>query len=87
MKNIILLMLLNFFLFSMVYSQKEGGIAFRIDDNQKIDRYLEYADVFNKYNQKFTFAINLDRVENTEYLTGLKKLQADGHEMMDHTPK
>ncbi len=86
MKNIILLMLLNFFLFSMVYSQKEGGIAFRIDDNQKIDRYLEYADVFNKYNQKFTFAINLDRVENTEYLTGLKKLQTDGHEMMDHTP-
>lgn len=32
---------------------KRGGICFRIDDDQDISKYLEYAALFNKYNQKF----------------------------------
>lgn len=67
---------------------KRGGIAFRTDDNQSISEYLEYASIFNKYNQKFTFALNLGLSTITpEYLIGIKQLQASGHEMMDHTPQ
>ena len=66
---------------------KQGGICFRTDDDQDIYKYLDYATLFNKYDQKFSFAINLSTVVITpDYIAGLKQLQADGHEMMDHTP-
>lgn len=77
-----------------IYSQassniglKRGGVCFRTDDNQPISHYLEYASLFNTYNQKFTFSINLGQNEMTaDYLNGIRQLQASGHEMMDHTP-
>ncbi|NWF90935.1 MAG: T9SS type A sorting domain-containing protein [Ignavibacteriaceae bacterium] len=66
---------------------KKAGIAFRIDDNQDINKYLEYASIFNNYNKKFTFALNLGLSTITPtYIQGVKQLQASGHEMMDHTP-
>ncbi len=72
------------------YSQtttKKGGIAFRTDDDQPISQYLEYAALLNSYNKKFTFAINLGKDEITsDYLNGIRQMQASGHEMMDHTP-
>jgi hypothetical protein len=81
--------------FHVTYSQsasnlgtKRGGVAFRTDDNQQISKYLEYASIFNKYNQKFTFAINLGlSTITTDYITGINQLRASGHEMMDHTPQ
>lgn len=67
---------------------KKGGICFRIDDNRLISKYLEYAALFNNYNQKFTLAINLgiDDKITPDYIDGLRQIQANGHEMMDHTP-
>src|SRR3990172_94639 len=66
---------------------KRGGICFRTDDNQLLSRYLEYDALFNKYNQKFTFAINLGKSKITSnYINVIKQMQASGHEMMDHTP-
>lgn len=67
---------------------KKGGVCFRTDDNQTISEYLEYASIFNTYNQKFSFAINLGLSTITpDYIAGLQQLQAWGHEMMDHTPR
>ncbi|MCB0748482.1 MAG: hypothetical protein KDC90_13555, partial [Ignavibacteriae bacterium] len=66
---------------------KKGGICFRTDDNQPIERYLQYGNLFTKYNQKFTLAINYARSEITpSYISGLLTLQNNGHEIMDHTP-
>ncbi|MFZ1289754.1 MAG: BACON domain-containing carbohydrate-binding protein [Melioribacteraceae bacterium] len=88
-KIIFLLFAYNFSILSQPanYVKKQGGICFRTDDDQPIARYTEYASLFNNYNQKFTFAINLGtEVITPEYITMLKNLQSHGHEMMDHTP-
>ncbi len=54
---------------------KRGGVCFRIDDNQPISKYLQFGDVFNKYNQHFCFAINLGKSEITSsYINGLKEI-------------
>jgi hypothetical protein len=70
------------------FVSKKGGICFRIDDNKPISKYLEYAALFNNYNQKFSFAINLGNniTITPDYIDGLRQIQANGHEMMDHTP-
>ena len=93
-RHYLIIFFLWLLIFNNIYSQsstnyisKKGGICFRTDDNQLISRYLEYAALFNKYNQKFCFAINLGRDEITpDYIAGLKQIQASGHEIMDHTP-
>ena len=79
--------------FSSIYSQgsnfvsKKGGICFRTDDDQSISKYLDYASLFKKYNQNFCPAINLSMDEITpEDINSLKEIQADGNEIMDHTP-
>jgi hypothetical protein len=71
------------------YVSKKGGICFRTDDNQPIWRYLEYAALFNNYNQKFSLAINFGKSSELtpDYISGLQQIQASGHEIMDHTPK
>jgi len=91
---LLLIIILSVLTSTRIYSQsspnlvsKRGGICFRTDDNQAISKYLEYAALFNKYNQKFCFAINLGSTSITsDYIAGLKEIQASGHEMMDHTP-
>lgn len=66
---------------------KKGGICFRIDDNQTISKYSQYAEVFNNNDVNFTYALNLDKIQITEdYIDLVKNLQSHGHEMMDHTP-
>ncbi len=83
---IVLLLIISCNIFPQT-STKRGGIAFRTDDNQPISQYLEYAALFNNYNKKFTFAINLGKDQITsDYLNGIRQMQASGHEMMDHTP-
>ncbi|MBK8944277.1 MAG: BACON domain-containing protein [Ignavibacteriae bacterium] len=92
MKNLLLDSLLIFILilFIDIKSQsvsKQGGICFRTDDNQPINMYLEYAEVFDKYDKEFTFALNLAMQEITsDYISKIKTIQSNGHEMMDHTP-
>ena len=67
---------------------KKGGICFRVDDDQDISKYLEYAALFNRYNQKFCFALNLNTSKiTTDYINSIREIQSQGHEMMDHTPE
>ena len=90
-KRFLFIFALSFIILNNIYPQslsKKAGICFRTDDNQPISSYLEYAALFNKYNQKFCLAVNLGRPEITpDYINGLKQIQASGHEMMDHTPQ
>lgn len=74
---------------STSYVSKKGGILFRVDDNQTIEDYNEYENVFKKYNKKFNFAVNLGLIEFKEqnYVDGIKTLQNNGNELMDHTPE
>ncbi|MCP5064827.1 MAG: hypothetical protein GY936_20600 [Ignavibacteriae bacterium] len=76
-------------LFSQSNEQtKKGGICFRVDDNHEVSNFSDYATVFNRHGQKFTFALNLalQKFEEYSYIELIKGFQSDGHEMMDHTP-
>ena len=92
---IYLILVLQFTVLTNTYSQdssniatKRGGVCFRTDDDQPISEYLEYAAIFKKYSQKFDLAINLGMSNITpEYIAGLKEIQANGNEMLDHTPQ
>jgi hypothetical protein len=66
---------------------KAGGLCFRVDDNQSIERWTKYSEVFDRYNLKFCFALNLGLVENDKaYLQMVRQFQSKGHELQDHTP-
>lgn len=83
----IFLLLLIFMSALVAQSTKRGGIYFRIDDNQPIQKWRDYAKVMNKHGMKFGFAINLGLIgDNKEYFQLIKNLQASGHELQDHTP-
>jgi hypothetical protein len=93
MYKLFIFLTLTFLFISKIFSQssntntKQGGICFRIDDNHSISEYLEYASIFQKYNQNFTFALNLDITNiDQNYINGVIKIRANGNEMMDHTP-
>ncbi len=74
-------------LFSQSPTDKKGGICFRVDDNQAIKKWEEYAGVFDKYKYNFTFALNVAGIEkNIEYIELVKRLVSSGHELADHTP-
>jgi len=85
-------LLILFFTKNSFYSQnyvaKRGGICFRVDDNHPIEKFQQYAQIFDKYNQKFCFALNLSDTlfHNESYKTVIKSIQDNGHELMDHTP-
>lgn len=83
------LVILFFLLAKLLIAQnsKVGGIYFRVDDNQPIQYWRDYASIFNKYGFKFGFALNLSAVgNNPSYFQLIRDLQAAGHEMQDHTP-
>ena len=67
---------------------KQGGVCFRTNDNHSIESFLQYAEVFDKWNYKFNFALALGQsVINSEaYIQGILSMQANGHEMLDITP-
>ena len=83
---------LSAFLFCQcVFSQpattnKQGGICFRVDDDNPDSLYRPYAAVFQKYNYHFTFAFNVSIFPDSNYLSLIKDLQSAGHELADHTP-
>ena len=90
-KSIVLILLL---FNSNLYTQnstvtKKGGLCFRVDDNHTMAQFNEYANLFNKYNKNFCFALNLGRkeFESSDYINGVKNLQSFGHELLDHTPE
>lgn len=67
---------------------KTGGIAFRFDDNQPIERWQKMAAVFEKHGFRFCMAINaLGASGKTGYPEQLAKMAKNGYEVMDHTPE
>ena len=71
-------------LFCVQAQQKQGGICFRVDDNQN-SKWEEVATIFKKYNLPFTFAANLGILQK-ESIPIIQNLQALGYEFQDHTP-
>jgi hypothetical protein len=72
---------------SQSINSKVGGICFRVDDNQTIPQWEDYAKVFSLYGYNFTFAMNPAIFENpSNYSNLIDKLQQAGHEFLDHTP-
>jgi len=68
-------------------SKTQGGVCFRVDDNQAPHEWLDYAKVFRKYDAKFCASINLGRLTvDSPWVKVFRELQAEGHEMMAHTP-
>lgn len=68
-------------------SDKRGGICFRVDDNQPIRKWTDFAEIFDAHGCKFSAAICTGRMAgDKEYIDFIRSLQARGHEIMDHTP-
>ena len=65
---------------------KNGGVCFRYDDLTTLDNYARLTEIFNKYNVKFTLAINFGVFWSEEYIDSIRAIQQMGHEIMDHTP-
>ncbi|MCF8255768.1 MAG: hypothetical protein K9J84_14420, partial [Bacteroidia bacterium] len=66
---------------------KVGGICFRTDDHQGATKWRDWNALFNKYDLKFSLAINASRLyTDTAAVNALKEIAASGHELMDHTP-
>lgn len=74
--------------FAQSNSTKSGGVSFRVDDNGLISQYRDYANLFNKYGNKFNFAMNLsnNEFETLGYADSIREFQSQGHLLMDHTP-
>ena len=93
MKKIILLLLglVIFYSFdnanAQVAKNKIAGVCFRVDDNQSISNWNDYAALFSKYNFNFCLSQNLDlKLSDTAYLNLIRNLTQHGNEMLDHTP-
>lgn len=67
---------------------KTGGLAFRFDDNQKLEKWVALAQVFDRYGYPMSLALNMDSDNpyNDATLEFLHKALKNGHELMDHTP-
>lgn len=67
---------------------KRGGICFRFDDNQPIERWQKMAQVFEKHGFRFSMAINsLQASKQAGYGELLADMAKRGYEVMDHTPE
>ncbi len=65
---------------------KQGGVCFRYDDNSSFSIYRKMADIFDKYDAKFSLSINYGDFWTEDYADSIRALQQMGHEIMDHTP-
>lgn len=67
---------------------KTGGIAFRYDDNQTAAKWKVLTGVFDTYGFKLGMSLNFAKIDPADqvYLEAVRNAQADGHEVMDHTP-
>lgn len=65
---------------------KQGGLAFRFDDNKSAEQWSRMAEVFQKYDFPMSLAVNFALPVEPAALDVLRRLPARGHEIMDHTP-
>ena len=66
----------------------QDAVAFRFDDNQPPERWFALGEVFKKHNVRFSAAVNLANAlaKGSAYHQKLRQLEAEGFELMDHTP-
>jgi peptidoglycan/xylan/chitin deacetylase (PgdA/CDA1 family) len=70
-------------LFSCSRPQPKGGIIFTFDD-QFVQSWVEYRNLFRKYDIKATFFISRPQLLEPDQISGLTLLQSDGHEIACH---
>ncbi len=64
---------------------KIGGLCFRFDDNQKVSKWNDMAEVFRKHNCNFGMSIISHWIHSPEFSAMLRQREKEGHEIMDHT--
>lgn len=64
---------------------KQAGVSFRFDDNHNVQTWQPMLEVFDRHGIKAGLSINPGRLRKDLALF-LKESQADGHEIMNHTP-
>ncbi|MFH1160100.1 MAG: hypothetical protein V1733_04035 [bacterium] len=87
--GIILLALLLFCLpvSGQVAWNKQGGVCFRVDDNQPLERFQDFDSIFSKYGFSFSMSLLSEGfVTDPAFTSGIKTLIAKGNEYMDHSP-
>lgn len=65
------------------FNQKKGGVSFTFDD-QNIEEWVNYADLFDEYEIKATFFITRPHLLDAKQIEGLKYLSSKGHEIACH---
>ena len=64
---------------------KKAGVSFRFDDNHNVERWKPMIEVFDRHGMKAGLSINPGWLKKDLALF-LKETQANGHEIMNHTP-
>ena len=73
--------------YSQVALNKKGGVSFRVDNNTTSQKWIDYSTVFNNHGFHFGFSQYLDQIiSDTAYMSLLRNLTTEGHELLDHTP-
>ena len=88
MKNWIYRMLLLFPLLGFGAegaTAKIGGLCFRFDDNQTVQKWNDMAEVFRKYDSRFCMSIISHWIHDPAFSAMLRQREQEGHEIMDHT--
>ena len=74
-----------------VYSSKRGGVTISIDDtpdaDSKVAAWESNRLLFNKYGFKFNIGLQSEGLSRPAISDEVKKMIADGHEMLDHCPQ
>lgn len=64
---------------------KKAGVSFRFDDNHDVNTWKPMIEVFDRHGMKAGLSINPGWLKQ-ELALFLKETQANGHEIMNHTP-
>ncbi len=65
---------------------KEGGVAFRFDDNKSADQWSRMAQVFEKHGFVMNVAVVTGQLTDPAAIEVLRGFKTAGHDIMDHTP-
>ena len=76
MKKIIYFIVILFLLEGCKKTQNNGGVIFTFDD-QSIEEWFSYKDVFKKYKIKATFFITRPQLLDSNLIRKLKILESD----------
>ncbi len=83
-----LLCLCVFYYTKAQVTNKDGGVCFRVDDTQPIEKLRMFDSLFRSKGLKFTYGCNaqiVERIGGEEYWKLLKDMQNYGHDIADHS--